>query len=201
MIALIRNWWAVGAVGALAIVLGLTAYLMPLATLAVLVVAFGAYALASGVLHVLAGATGEAAGFGSSRAWIVTTGVLSIIAGLITLFSPGITAAALYTVIAVWAILAGLTQLTAAVAHRHQLKHTWLVALGGVAMAIFGVYLLAAPAGVLALAYALGAYAVTYGVLMVVASIQLKRAHDYVEVTLTREGRPAALRNEERTRR
>ncbi|MFP5501465.1 MAG: HdeD family acid-resistance protein [Candidatus Sericytochromatia bacterium] len=201
MISLIRNWWAVGVVGALAIVLGLAAFFMPLATLASLVVAFGAYALASGVFQVLAGATGEAPSFGSSRAWIVTTGVLSIIAGLITLFSPGITAAALYTVIAVWAILGGLTQVAAAVAHRHQLKHTWLVALGGVAMAVFGVYLLLAPAGVLALAYAIGAYAVTYGVLMLVASFQLKRAHDYVEVTLTREGRSAALREEERTRR
>jgi uncharacterized membrane protein HdeD (DUF308 family) len=194
--ALIKNWWAVGIVGGLALILGVMAFATPLSTLASMVLAFGAYALVSGIFHVAAGVTGETAEMGSSRAWIITTGVISIVAGLVTFFWPGLTAVALYTVIAVWAVLAGVAQVVAAIALRKQLQHTWLVALGGIAMAVFGVYLFASPGGILALAYALGTFAIAYGAMMVVAAIQLKQVHDRVEVTLTRAERPAEVHEE-----
>lgn len=200
MNSLIRNWWAVGLVGALAVIVGLLAFFMPITTLASLVLAFGIYALASGVVHIIAGATGEGITMRSSRAWVIATGVLSVIAGLITLFYPGITAVTLYTVVAVWAILAGITQVASAIAYRDVLQHTWLVGLGGVVMAIFGGYLLTRPTGVLALAFAFGTYAMIYGISMIAASFQLKRAHDHVEVTLTRDEAPVGLREEEFTR-
>ncbi|MFN3431801.1 MAG: HdeD family acid-resistance protein, partial [Candidatus Sericytochromatia bacterium] len=161
--SLVRNWWAMGVVGGLALILGMMAFATPLRTLASLVMAFGIYALASGIFHVAAGVTGEVDSLGPSRPWIIATGVLSILAGLATFFWPGLTAVALYTLIGAWAVVAGLTQVMAAIALRQQLQHTWLVALGGVAMAVFGIYLFASPAGVLALAYALGAFAITYG--------------------------------------
>lgn len=199
--SLVKNWWAIGVVGGLAMILGLMAFATPLRTLASLVIAFGAYALVSGIFHVAAGVTGDVSTLGPSRAWIITTGVLSILAGLATFFWPGLTAVALYTIIGAWAVVAGVTQVMAAIALREQLQHTWLVALGGVAMAVFGLYLFVSPAGVLALAYALGAFAITYGVVMIAAAIQLKRVHDHVEVTLTRAERPAEVREETWTRR
>ena len=199
--ALIKNWWAVGIVGGLALILGAMAFATPFRTLAAMVMAFGVYSLASGIFHVAAGVTGETGELGSSRGWIITTGVLSILAGLVTFFWPGLTAVALYTVIGVWAVLAGATQVGAAIAMRKQLQHTWLVALGGVAMAVFGLYLFASPGGILALAYALGTFAIAYGAMMVVAAIQLKQVHDRVEVTLTRTGRPAEVAEETWTRR
>ena len=201
LISLVRNWWAVGLVGALAIFFGVMAFVMPGITLATLVVAFGIYALAAGACLVAAGATGEPIGMATSRGWIVAAGVLSIVTGLVTLAWPGITAVTLYAVIATWAIMAGLAQLVAAIVHRHEREHTWLVALGGLAMAAFGVYMALTPAGALALAYALGAYALTYGALMLVASIPLKQAKDAVRVTVTRIDEAAAVREEELTRR
>lgn len=197
ILSLIRNWWAIGIVGALAVIVGLMAFAMPIATLASLVLVFGSYALVSGIFQVVAGATGETEGLAGSRTWIIVAGALSIAAGLITLFWPGLTAVTLYTLVAAWAIVAGIAQAVSAIAHRKTLEHTWLVALGGGLMVIFGVYLLATPAGVLALAYAFGTFALAYGVSMLVASYQLKRAHDRVEVFMTRERHPAELRERE----
>jgi uncharacterized membrane protein HdeD (DUF308 family) len=200
--SLVRNWWAVGLVGVVAVLVGVTAFLMPLSTLASIVFAFGGYALVSGILHVAAGLSGEGLTATSSRGWLIATGVLGIIAGGLTLLWPGLSAVMLYTVIATWAVLAGITQVVAAIALRDQLKDTWLVALGGAVMVILGVYLFARPgAGVLALAYAFGVYAVIYGISMIAASVMLNRVKDRVDVTIGRVEQPMGVTREETTRR
>ena len=126
--------------------------------------------------------------------------MLGLIAGGVTLFWPGISAVALYAVIAAWAVLAGITQVAAAIALRDYVSDTWLVALGGAVMIAFGAYLFARPSGgVLALAFAFGLYAVTYGVAMIAGSVMLKRVKDTVDVTIGRVEQP--VRGEELTRR
>jgi uncharacterized membrane protein HdeD (DUF308 family) len=55
---LIRNWWAFALRGALGILLGLAAFLVPGITLGALVLLFGAYAVVDGVFAVVAGSQG-----------------------------------------------------------------------------------------------------------------------------------------------
>lgn len=185
---LIKNWWAVGLVGVLAVILGIFSFAAPGITLAAMVAAFGAFALFSGGLQLAAGFSrmGPFRDDSTSRTWLIVAGVLGVVAGLVTFFYPGLTLMTLYTVIAVWAILSGLAQIAAAIVHRHEMPHTWLVALGGAASVVLGGYLLARPVvGLVALAYAIGIYAIVHGALMIVASLQLYRFHD-AEVTIGR---------------
>jgi uncharacterized membrane protein HdeD (DUF308 family) len=187
---LVKNWWAVALVGVLAVILGIYSFASPGMTLAAMVGAFGAFALFSGIVQLVAGLRKDTAAHDDapSRTWLIVAGAVGILAGLVTFFYPGTTLITLYTVIAVWAIVSGLAQVAMAIVHRHELSHTWLVALGGVASVVLGGYLLARPViGMVALAYAIGIYAIIHGVAMIAASIPLKRLHD-TEVTIGRTG-------------
>lgn len=185
---LVKNWWAVALVGVLAVILGIFSFASPAMTLATMVAVFGAFALFSGIVQLVAGLRQDPAAHDDapSRTWLIVAGAIGIIAGLVTFFYPGTTLVTLYTVIAVWAILSGLAQVATAIVHRHELSHTWLVALGGVVSIVLGGYLLARPViGMVALAYAIGIYAIAHGLAMIAASVPLKRLHD-TEVTIGR---------------
>lgn len=187
--ALVKNWWVVAVVGVLAIILGIYTFFNPGLTLAAMVAAFGAYALISGIVQVVGGVRGGATvGLeGTSRTWLIVAGAIGVIAGIVTFVYPGLTVAALYTLVAVWAVLAGLAQVAVAIVHRKELSHTWLVALGGVASLALGAYLLARPAvGLVALVYAVGIFALIHGVFLLAGSLMLKRVHDAYHVTIER---------------
>ena len=210
--SLVKNWWAVAIVGVLAVALGIYSFAIPGLTLAAMVVAFGAYALATGVVQLVAGISGTRRTFAvpevahlpgpdarrpqmvgmepSSRAWLIVAGIVGVAAGLVTFLYPGLTLVTLYTVIAVWAIVSGIAQMAAALTtvmtRREDASHTGLVALGGLASIILGAWLFARPlAGMAALAFTIGVFAVVYGVTLILGSIQLKRIHD-TEVTIGR---------------
>ncbi len=57
MIVLARNWWLLALRGVIAIIFGLLTLVNPAASLAVLVLLFGAYALVDGIFAIVAGAT------------------------------------------------------------------------------------------------------------------------------------------------
>jgi uncharacterized membrane protein HdeD (DUF308 family) len=186
--ALVKNWWAVALVGVLAVILGIYSLSAPGMTLAAMVGAFGAFSLFSGLVQLVAGFRRDSAAHDDapSRTWLIVAGAVGIIAGLVTFFYPAMTLVTLYTVIAVWAIVSGIAQVAAAIVHRHELPHTWLVALGGVVSVVLGGYLLARPVvGMIALAYAIGIYAIVHGITLIAASIPLKRLRDTV-VTIGR---------------
>ena len=75
--------------------------------------------------------------------------------------------------IAVWALVSGALMLVAA--FRLNIDHgRWWLALGGIASIIFGVVLIIAPVvGAVVLTWWLGAYALVFGVLLLVLAFQL----------------------------
>ena len=86
---------------------------------------------------------------------------------------PAITAVAFVLLIAIWALVSGALMLVAA--FRLNIDHgRWWLALGGIASIIFGVVLLIAPVvGAVVLTWWLGAYALVFGVLLLVLAFQL----------------------------
>ena len=159
-----RDWWVFAIRGIAAIVLGILAFISPAATLAVLVLMFGAYVLVDGVALLVALARGEA---GARRhAWAVgIMGVLGIVAGIVTYASPGLTALSLLYLVAVWAIAMGGFQVVAAVALRRELEGELWMALGGVVSIVFGAFLVAFPgSGLLSLVWLVGIWSVVFGV-------------------------------------
>jgi uncharacterized membrane protein HdeD (DUF308 family) len=124
-----RYWWVLVVRGAMAIVLGIFAFVWPQETIAALVLIFGAIALVDGTLAVVASIAGRSL---TPYWWVLLLqGLLGIAVGVLTLVNPVITAVALLIYIAVWAIGMGVLQVAAAVTLRREISGEWWLALGG----------------------------------------------------------------------
>lgn len=109
------------------------------------------------------------------RASTAVLGVLSLGAGIVTFFYPGITALSLVLVIAWWAILTGAFEIAAAIQFRRVLKHEWMLVVSGLLSVVFGILLIAMPAaGALTLVWLIGAYAIVFGILLLVSAAKLR---------------------------
>jgi uncharacterized membrane protein HdeD (DUF308 family) len=175
MVLLARNWWAFVLRGLFAILFGLLTFFMPHMALITLIYIFGLYALADGIFDLVAAfsSTGGAAG---QRWWaLLIEGLLSIAAGVLAFVLPGLTAVVLLYLIAAWAILTGVLEISAAIRLRKQITGEWLLALAGVASILFGALLFIHPGvGALAVVLWIGAYALFFGVLMVALGLRLR---------------------------
>ena len=102
---LARNWWIVLLRGLAGIIFGLITFFSPEISLTALVLVFGAYAFADGVLAIVSAIRER----GEGRHWwmLLLEGVMGIAAAAVTLFWPGITALALLYLIAAWALVTG----------------------------------------------------------------------------------------------
>jgi uncharacterized membrane protein HdeD (DUF308 family) len=168
--ALVGNWWIFALRGVLAIIFGILALIQPLAALTALVLVFGVWAFIDGI-------TALALAISGWRSWqLVLVGLVGIGVGVLTFFRPGITAIGLYAIVAAWSVARGILEIVVAIELRRTIKgEVWLV-LGGIASILFGVLMIALPAaGLLALAWLIGAYALTFGVIMCALSIRLRR--------------------------
>src|ERR1700760_1650523 len=171
--ALARNWWSLVIRGMLGIVIGLITFMWPSITLLALVYLFAAYALVDGVTS-LAGAA-HAAQAHERWAALLIEGLLGIVAAVITVLWPAITALSLVFAIAAWAILTGVAEVVAAVRLRRYISGEWLLALAGTASVVFGVLVAAVPlAGALVIAIWFGAYALVFGVMLLVLGFRLR---------------------------
>jgi uncharacterized membrane protein HdeD (DUF308 family) len=172
--ALVRAWRLVTLRGVLNVLVGLLALLWPGITFVALVLLFGAYAFADGVLALVSAFGRRQPGV---RRWpLVLEGVVGIGAGLVTAFLPGITAAALLALVAAWAIVGGAFEIIEAVRLRKQIEGEWLLGLAGALSVVFGILVLLFPAaGALSVAWLIGAYALAFGVLLIALGLRLRR--------------------------
>ena len=169
---LARNWWALALRGVLGILAGLIALFLPDVTLAALVLLFAAYMLVDGVFAMVAGL--RAARRQERSRPLFLEGVAGILAGTIAIVWPGITLLALVYLVGAWAIVSGV--LLIAGAFRPEARREWLLALGGVISVIWGVLIMLAPiAGALALAWLFGAYALAFGIVLLMEALRLRR--------------------------
>ena len=171
---LAKYWWAIALRGAAGILFGILAFAMPVLTLAVLVLMFGAYALVDGIFNVVAAVSGRS----GARPWwaLLLAGLVGIGAGLVTFFMPGLTALALAYVIGFWAIAIGVLEIIAAIRLRKVITNEWWLGLSGALAVVFGAVLILAPgAGALAMVLWIGAYAFVYGVFLLLLGFRLRR--------------------------
>jgi uncharacterized membrane protein HdeD (DUF308 family) len=171
---LAHNWWLLALRGLAAIIFGILAFIWPAITLLGLMILFGAFALVNGVLSLVLAAKAPKGypRFGS----LILGGILGIIAGIVTFFWPALTAAGLLILIAAWAILTGILEIIAAIKLREVITGEWLFVLAGLASVVFGVVLLLLPGpGALALVWLIGAYAIVWGVLLLILAFKLRR--------------------------
>jgi uncharacterized membrane protein HdeD (DUF308 family) len=173
LIVLSRNWWALALRGLFAVLFGIMAFAWPGITLGALVLLYGAYALADGVFAIVAAVTGTP----RSLPWwaLLAEGVAGIAVGVLTFVWPVITGLVLLYLIAAWAVVTGVFEIVTAVRLRKEIRGEWLMALSGVLSILFGLALAVFPgAGALAVVWLIGAYAITFGVLLMILGFQLR---------------------------
>jgi uncharacterized membrane protein HdeD (DUF308 family) len=168
-----RHWWVLAVRGGFAILFGVVALIWPTITVWALVLLFGAFALADGVVAVLLALRGTT---GAPRGLLALSGVAGIALGVAAIGWPGITAFVLLMLIAAWAVATGVLEIVAAIALRRELRGEWAYLLSGAISVLFGVLLFAWPvSGALAIVWVIGLFAILFGGAMVGAAFRLRR--------------------------
>lgn len=184
---LARNWWAIALRGAFAILFALVAFFFPGATILSLLLLFAAYMLVDGVFAIIAAV--RAARAGERWGLLVLEGVVDIATGVIVFAWPGISLLAFVLVMAAWAIVSGVLMVAAAFRLPKDYGRWWLV-IGGVSSVLFGVLLAIAPlTGAVVLTWWLGAYALAFGIALLVLAFQLRSRRE--EAPPSAAARPA----------
>jgi uncharacterized membrane protein HdeD (DUF308 family) len=169
---LANNWWTFVLRGILALLFGVIAFVWPGLTILALTYVFGFYALLDGIFALVAAWSNRS----SDRWWVLLLeGLLGLAAGVIAFVSPGITALALLSVIAAWAILTGILEIVAAVQLRQEIENEWWLGLAGLASIVFGVLLVIWPgSGLVTISWLIGGYAIVFGISMLILGFHLQ---------------------------
>lgn len=171
MVVLAQNWWTLALRGLAAVIFGILAYIWPDVTFTVLVLLFGAYALWDGVFALIGAFRTQ----GERRWMLVLEGLVGIAAGLVTFFWPGAATLAILTIIAAWAIITGIFEIIAAIRLREEIEGEWFLLLSGLLSVLFGIALAIWPAaGLVAVTWMIGAYAIIFGILLIGLGFRLR---------------------------
>jgi uncharacterized membrane protein HdeD (DUF308 family) len=173
---LAQNWWALALRGVFAIIFALIAFFSPGATLLSLVWVFVAYMLVDGVFEIVAGI--RAASENQRWGLLILGGILNILVGIIAFLMPGLTVLFFVTLMAVWSLISGVLMIVAAFKLNPTYGRGWLI-FSGIVSVLFGVALLIAPlVGAVVLTWWLGAYALVFGISLLVLAFKLRGHKD-----------------------
>lgn len=170
-----KYWWLLVLRGVLAVIFGIAAFVLPGVTIAVLVLCFGVFSFVDGIFS-LSGAWSTRR---DHAGWWLTLlqGIAGIAIGVLTYLNPALTAAVLLIYIVAWSFVTGILQVAAGIALRREIKGELWVILSGVFSILFAAFILWRPgAGALALIWAIGSWAIIWGVLLAIAGFRLRGA-------------------------
>lgn len=170
--SLARNWWVVLLFGLLAIVFGVLTVISPVRTAALLAMWLGVMALVEGVVVLVAAFSGSAP---VSRGWAVFYALVSIAFGVLALINPLATASVLLLFLAAWLVVGGIYRIIFAIRVRKQIRGEWMLVLSGLLAVALGVMFALNPlSGLIVTSLWIGALALVYGVLQVIAAFRLR---------------------------
>ena len=161
--------WALGLSGLLSIALGVVILLWPGISLEALVILFGAYALATGVIGLFYSFSAQANG---ERGWLIFSSLLGIAVGIMVLVWPSISALALLYVIGAYAVALGILAIGGAFWLPIGGGDTALMILSGLVSILFGIVIFAQPGdGALVTLALIAAFLLVTGITELVVAI------------------------------
>jgi uncharacterized membrane protein HdeD (DUF308 family) len=180
---LVQNWWLFTLRGVLGIIFGILALIFPGPTILSLVLLFSAYMLVDGIFGIISAVRAIRR---KEDRWglLIFEGLLDIATGVVAFLWPALTVVAFVWLIAAWAIVSG--GLMTAAGFRLNIEHgRWWLILGGLLSLAYGVLLIITPLiGAVVFTWWLGAYALVFGVALVIFSLKLRsRQHERVSPT------------------
>jgi uncharacterized membrane protein HdeD (DUF308 family) len=170
--ALAKDWWLLALRGLLSVIFGIIALVMPVATILALVLLFSAYMLVDGCFALYAAF--RAMRRRESWGMPLIHGIANLATAAIAFLWPGITVVAFVFLLAAWSIVSGCLMITAAYNVEISYGRGWLV-FGGIVSLLYGFLMILAPLiGAVVLTWWLGAYALVFGVVMIVLAFRLR---------------------------
>jgi uncharacterized membrane protein HdeD (DUF308 family) len=175
-------WWLVLLRGIFAIILGILAFVWPVATAVAFVWVFAIYAVIDGIVNIVQAISTRKTD--PTWGWLLTLGVVGLLAGIVVMIFPAAAGAlallVLLWIVAIWAVVSGIFGIPAAAS----------VASGGakvlgivlsVLSILFGILLVillftTPQSALIGLIYVLGAYAVLSGIVLVIIAFQARSA-------------------------
>ena len=168
----VRTAGALAIRGAIAIVLGLLALLMPGLTFLALTIAFGVYAFIDGLSALVEMFDRNTR---LHRGWLAVEAIAGILVGIFTAIWPAVAAVNLALIIGLWAIVTGVFKIVNAIRLRKQIPREGLLILSGIASVILGTILVGRPlVGIIGMMWAVGIFGLVFGSLLVVLSIRMR---------------------------
>ncbi len=179
--------------GIFALAVGVMALAWPAITVLALVVLFAVYAFMAAGLEAIRAFSSRTTGL---VFWHLLVGLIDLAAGVVALAWPGPTALVLVLIVASWAIVAGLMEVSAAF-RSGEPAGTWApFILDGLISVAFGVVLFSHPGvGAITLALLFGLFNLVYGARALLQGIELRRtrnaSHPAVPEQVAAATRPA----------
>lgn len=171
--ALHRSWWLLLLRGIIAIAFGVATFVWPQISLLSLILVYGIYAVADGILALVAAIRG---GGIAPRWWLALSGVVSLLAGGLAFAWPGLTALVLVYLIGFWSILRGIIEIVGAIRLRKEIENEWTLIAAGALSVIFGLILVFAPgSGALGLLWLIAAWAILFGGLLIFLAFRVRK--------------------------
>lgn len=180
VVATARAWWTFIVRGIIAIIFGIVAFFAPVVGAAFLVGLFAAWAIIDGITALIGGWQRRER---DGDWWLnLIEGIAGLAAGVLALIFPVLAAGVLVILIAAWAVVTGIFEIIAAIGLRKQIDNEIWLGLAGLASIIFGVIAFLFPgAGVLAIVWVMAAYAIIFGIFMLVLGWRLRGVNERIE--------------------
>jgi len=176
-----RAWSVLLIRGICNVLFAFVAFLQPGLTLVALVLLWGVYAVIDGAMSLTTGIAARRSG--GPYASLLISGASGLVAGLIACVWPGVTLVALLAIMAAWAVLRGVLEITAAYHLRHVLPRAWMLGVSGAVSIAFGVLLAVRPAiAVTTVVYAVAVAALAFGILAIALAMHLRRLSEGARV-------------------
>ena len=167
-------WKLLALRGAIAIVLGIVLIVWPKATIVVLMVLIGLWALIDGI-----GLAAQVFAKGASGGQRVFFGVMALIAlvvALVAIFRPGVAASVVTWFLGIWLLVRGLFELVGAFSSTISAPR-WLLVLGALLDLVLGWLFVTNPGtAAVAVAWVIGLFAIAWGVVFVVLALAARSA-------------------------
>ena len=160
--------------GILSLTFGVLVLALPPATVVeILLLVFGIFAIVDGSIALV----GSLASRDAFEDWwlLLLIGLLGILIGVFTLARPGMVAIILVLYIGVRALMAGVLEIVFAIRLRKQIQGEWLFVFSGILSMLFGLALIVWPvAGLVAVIWLIGVYAIVAGAMQLVLAGQVR---------------------------
>jgi uncharacterized membrane protein HdeD (DUF308 family) len=174
-------WWLVLVRGILGIVFGIIALIAPGAALTGIAIVVGVYLLMDGITEIIHAV--QARKSDRRWGWLLFQGIVSVLAGLAAVILPGLAGlvgglVVLWTVV-VYTLLHGIMGIASAAGIREGSGRVWGIIAGVVSIVfaiLLAIFVLLNPgATVLSLIWVVGIYAIIFGIVLIVASVKVRK--------------------------